>query len=127
MLDVGDQMTSFTYLSGSIVLLVKLNDITQPETMNVEAEAIHLLNSRNSRLVTFEYNIDSTKNVLERTSLLTDGSYFTAAANYQTVFPSVIDRTLEMIRETKFRSKRVEVRNIFFKVDFKSRTVHIVR
>ncbi len=109
-MDVGDIMTSFTHLSGSIALLVKLNDITDPETMNVESEAVHLLNSRNSRLVSFEYNVDSTKNVLERTSKSTNGFHFTAnAGNLQTVFPNALSKVVELVRETLFLSKRVQV------------------
>ena len=50
--DLADILTPFKDQSGSIALLVKLNDATGQATMAVEAEAVHVLNSRNIRLVT---------------------------------------------------------------------------
>ncbi|XP_046639085.1 calcium-activated chloride channel regulator 3A-1-like [Daphnia pulicaria] len=110
MLDVGDVLTSFTHLSGSIALVFKLNDITNMNEMKVESEAVHLLNSRNARLITFEYNDDSSKNVMERSTLLTGGTHFTANLNsYQSVISSVFNKTVELVRDPKFRNRRVQL------------------
>lgn len=111
MLDVGDVLTDFTHLSGSIALVVKLNDITQIDEMNVESEAVHLLNSRNTRLVTFEYNVDSQQNVCERSTLLTGGVHFVADSNnYQSVISSALNKTIDLlVRDERFRSRRVQV------------------
>lgn len=76
-LDIGDNLSPFTYQSGSIVLLVKLSDSTAT-SMNTESEAINLLNSRNIRLVTVEIGDVSSPKLLERTTLLTSGAYFSA-------------------------------------------------
>ena len=110
MLDVGDILTDFTHLSGSIAFVVKLNDITQIDEMNVESEAVHLLNSRNTRLVTFEYNVDSQQNVCERSTLLTGGVHFAADSNnYQSVISSALNKTIDLVRDERFRSRRVQV------------------
>jgi hypothetical protein len=110
MLDVGENLTSFTHLSGSIALVFKLNDITNMTEMKVESEAVHLLNSRNARLITFEYNDDSSKNVMERSTLLTGGTHFPANLNsYQTVISSVLNKTVELVRDPKFLNRRVQV------------------
>ena len=110
MLDVGDVLTDFTHLSGSIAFVVKLNDITQIDEMNVESEAVHLLNSRNTRLVTFEYNADSQQNVFERSTLLTGGVHFAANSNnYQSVISSALNKTIDLVRDERFRSRRVQV------------------
>ena len=91
-LDIGDNLSPFTYQSGSLVLLVKLSDSTAA-SMNVESEAINLLNSRNSRLVTVE--IGEGRQVLERTTLLTGGSYFSGTS---TNYGSAITDALGVIR-----------------------------
>lgn len=110
MLDVGDVLTSFTHLSGSIVLVFKLNDITNVNEMKVESEAVHLLNSRNARLITFEFNDDSSKNVMERSTLLTGGTHFPANFNsYQSVISSVLNKTVELVRDPEFLNRRVQV------------------
>ncbi len=110
MLDVGDVLTKFTHLSGSIALVIKLNDITNMDEMKVESEAVHLLNSRNARLITFEYNVDSSKNVMERSTLLTGGTHFPANSNsFQTVISSVLNKTVELVRDPKFLNRRVQV------------------
>jgi hypothetical protein len=110
MLDVGDVLTNFTHLLGSIALVVKLNDITHISEMNVESEAVHLLNSRNTRLITFEYNINSQQNVCERSTLLTGGVHFAADSNnYQSVISSALNKTIDLVRDERFRSRRVQV------------------
>lgn len=110
MLDVGDVLTNFTYLSGSIALVIKLNDITNMDQMKVESEAVHLLNSRNARLITFEYNYDNSKNVLERSTLLTGGTYFPAnSSSYQLVFSSALNKTIDLVKDPKFLNRRVQV------------------
>jgi hypothetical protein len=117
MLDVGDVLTNFAYLSGSIALVFKLNDITQIDQMNVESETVHLFNSRNIRLVTFEYNVDSTKNIFERSTSLTGGFYFPAKSNnYQSVISSVLNKTIDLVRDPLFRNRRVQViiRNMLY-------------
>lgn len=110
LLDVGDVLTSFTHLSGSIALVFKLNDITNVNEMKVESEAVHLLNSRNARLITFEFNDDSSKNVMERSTLLTGGTHFPANFNsYQSVISSVLNKTVELVRDPEFLNRRVQV------------------
>jgi hypothetical protein len=88
-----------------------LNDITQINEMNVESEAVHLLNSRNTRLVTFEYNVDSQQNVFERSTLLTGGVHFAADSNnYQSVISSALNKIIDLlVRDERFRSRRVQV------------------
>ncbi|XP_057366133.2 calcium-activated chloride channel regulator 3A-1-like [Daphnia carinata] len=106
-LDVGDILTEFTHLSGSIALLVKLNDITGVQQMNVECEATHLLNSRSARLVTFEFG---SNNVLSRSTLMSGGTHFPAdSTNYQTVFSSVINKALELVQESRYQNRRIQL------------------
>lgn len=107
-LDVGDILTEFTHLSGSIALLVKLNDITGEQQMNVECEATHLLNSRSARLVTFEFG---SNNVLVRSTLMSGGTHFPAdSTNYQSVFSSAINKTLELTGESRYQNRRIQVK-----------------
>lgn len=110
-LDTGDILTDYSYLAGSIVLLVKLSDVTDTNNMNVEAEAVHLLNSRNIRLVTIEFNPDVSKNkILERTTLLSGGTHFAAnSSDYQTVFQIATNKTIDMVKEPFYRNRRVQV------------------
>jgi len=91
-LDIGNTLSPFTYQSGSIVLLVKLSDSTVA-SMNVESEAISLLNSRNIRLVTAE--IGDGPKVLQRTTLLTCGSYFSGTL---TNYGAAITEALKVIK-----------------------------
>lgn len=112
MMDVADLLTDYTFLSGSIALIVKLNDVTNTTTMNVESEAIHVLNSRNVRLVAFEYNVDTKNQILERSAGLTNGFHYAATANdYQTVLSAAFTKTGDLIREPSFRNRRIQVRN----------------
>ena len=119
MLDVGDVLTNFAHLSGSIALVVKLNDITQIDQMNVESETVHLLNSRNIRLVTFEYNVNSTQNIFERSTSLTGGTYFAAnLTSYTSVITSAINKTIDLLnRDQRFLNRRVQVRIAIFHLD----------
>ena len=96
-LDIGDNLSPFTYQSGSIVLLVKLSDSTAT-SMNVESEAISLLNSRNIRLVTVE--VGDGPRVLDRTTLLTNGAYFPASpAGYVAAITGALNQITNIFLE----------------------------
>lgn len=110
-MDVGDILTDFTHLSGSLALVIKLNDVTDKLTMSVESEAIHLLNSRNIRLISYEFNDDAKNKILERHSALTNGFHYPAnAVNYQSVFTAALNKVTELVQQPAFRNRRVQVR-----------------
>ena len=77
--------------------------------MNVESEAIQLLNSRNIRLVTAE--IGDGPRILERTTLLTAGSYFSDSSdNHESVILNALNQVKSyLISETSFTSRRIQV------------------
>lgn len=106
LLDAGDILTPYTHQSGSIIFLVKLNPVTDEEAMNTESEVVHLLNSRNARLVTIELGGSS----LERTTLLTDGFYYSCTDSYcQGLIMNAMDQVVTMVKQTKFQSRRVQL------------------
>ena len=78
--------------------------------MNVESEAIQLLNSRNIRLMTVE--IGDGRQVLERTTLLTGGSYFSGtSANYGSAITGALEDIRGIIRNgAAFANLRVQVK-----------------
>lgn len=105
-LDVGDILTPFTYQSGSIALLAKLSTGTYVEDMDVESEAVNLLNSRNVRLVTIEYTYDD----LSRITSLTGGSYFSINSNnYFSTISTALSQVVSLVKESKFQSRRIQV------------------
>ena len=106
--DVADILTPYKDHSGSIALIVKLNDATGQATMAIEAEAVNLLNSRNIRLVTVEYGTSNL--VAQRSTLLSNGNFFNAlSTNYQNVMTSAQQQVVDLSRQTQFQSRRVQV------------------
>lgn len=79
--------------------------------MNVESEATHLLNSRNIRLVSFEYGNNTRNKILDRTTSLSGGYHFAAnMQDYRVVFPNVVSKLItELLPQSLFRSRRVQV------------------
>ena len=110
MLDVADAMTPFAHLSGSIALIIKLNDPTALEQMKIEADSINLLNSRNVRLISFEYSLQSSNTVLQRPTELSTGYHFPAnSGDYTIVFQNAVTKTIDLVKETMFRNRRIPV------------------
>ena len=108
LLDVGDLLTPFTYQSGSIVLLIKLNSMTAAADMDTEWQAAQLLNSRNARLVTVEFGSSD----CQRVSLITEGSFFNCdSSNYEDQLKKAREAVVEMATHTSFQNHRLNVSN----------------
>jgi len=106
LLDVGDLLTPFTYQSGSIVLLIKLNSMTAAADMDTEWQAAQLLNSRNARLVTVEFGSSD----CQRVSLITEGSFFNCdSSNYEDQLKKAREAVVEMATHTSFQNHRLNL------------------
>lgn len=109
-LEVGKKMTPFAHLSGSVVLFFKLNSRTD-NTGNVESEVLALLNSRSTRLVTFELlKAETDLKSLKRLSMASNGAYlFATSSDYTNQVDAAINSTLSMAEEAKFQNRRITV------------------
>ena len=106
LLDVGYLVTPFTYQTGSIVLFIKLNSMTNREGMNTEWNVVQLLNSRNARLVTVEFSSTDCK----RASLITDGYFFNCnSSNYRDQLIAAMDQVAELATYPSLQSYRMNV------------------
>ena len=106
LLDVGYLVTPFTYQTGSIVLFIKLNSMTNREGMNTEWSVAQLLNSRNARLVTVEFSSTDCK----RVSLITDGYFFNCnSSNYRDQLIAAMDQVAELATYPSLQSYRMNV------------------
>ena len=111
LLNIGDLLSSYTYLSGSIVFMIKLSSVSNPDSMLVESGLITLLNSRNIRLVTVEYATNVANFNMQRLTEQTDGYYYqvNSSGAMSSTLSSAISQINTIVQDNNYQNRRLSV------------------
>ena len=111
LLDIGDLLSSYTHLSGSIAVMIKLSSVSNPGSMLVESGLITLLNSRNIRLVTLEYATDASNFNMQRVTEQTDGYYYPVNSSdaMSSILSAAFDQINTIIQDISYQNRRLSV------------------